>query len=72
MPTEKQPLQEGAAFADGSAGTLLRLIGLVLFEHLLVFQVIVPPDVTGMMFLNQDQPGVYRLPLHSGLDLSLS
>ena len=72
MPTEKQPLQESAALACSATGTLLRLIGLVLLEHLLVFQVIVPPDVTGMMVLNQDQPGVYRLPLHSGMDLSLS
>src|SRR5206468_5481484 len=72
MPTQKQPLQKSTALACSATGTLFRLIGLVLFEHLLVFQVIVPTDVTGMMFLDQDQPGVHRLPLHSGMNLSLS
>src|SRR5437867_3847283 len=70
MPTQKQPLQEGAAFARGPTGTLLRLIGLVAFEHSLVFQVVVPVDVTGMVLLDQDQPGVDRQSLHSGLNLS--
>src|SRR5437667_11510005 len=71
MPTEQQALQEGAALACSATRTLVWTVGLVLLEHLLVFQVVVPVDVTGMMFLDQDQPGAHWLPLHSGFDLSV-
>ena len=71
MPAQEHPLQQGPTFPRGPAGTLLGLIGLVLCEHLLVFQILIPADIAGMMLLDQHLPGANRLLLDFGLNLAV-
>ena len=52
MSAQEQALQQGATFPRRSGRTELRLVGLVLLEHLLMFQIFIPTDVTRMMVLD--------------------
>ena len=71
MPAQEHSLQQGSTFSRCPAGTLFGLIGLVLFEHLLVFQILIPAEVAGMMLRDQNQPGANRLLLDFGLNLTV-